>query len=263
MRSRHLGALVGTAVALALVACVTTLSGCVRREPVGITVSAAASLRDPLAEAAEAYRREHPGTQIELNLAGSGTLQKQIERGAPVDLFISAGTREMDTLAKQGLIDATTRRSLLGNRVVLIVTVDSPVVLRGWADLSKPVVRRLAMGAPETVPAGQYGMQVLKSLRLWTDVQSKLVLAKDVAQVVTYVKSGNVDAGIAYLTDSRSPGLKVVAEAPQGSHQPVVYQAAVIKSSPQSREARDFLSFLAGPEGKTIFTKYGFEAIGP
>ncbi|HEY3315998.1 MAG TPA: molybdate ABC transporter substrate-binding protein [Bacillota bacterium] len=253
-------------VILASLIVLTAAGGCHRVAQPRLTISAAASLRGALTEAAEAYRSGRPRISLSFNFAGSGTLEQQIIEGAPVDLFISAGTREMDALAARGLIDAASRRDLLANRLVLVAAASAAAPaaakspLQGWPDLAAPAVRRVAMGFPETVPAGEYGKQVLESLGLWAGLQGKLILAKDVTQVVTYVKTGDVDAGIVYASDARDPALRVVAEAPPGSHSPIVYPAAVVKSSRQQRASREFLSFLSEPEGQAIFAKYGFTA---
>lgn len=238
------------------------LYGRQRGEGSELTVSAAASLRGALTEAAGAYSRERPGVRISLNFGSSGSLKRQIEQGAPVDVFISAATREMDDLEQQGLIYPGTRRDLAGNRIVLVVAASSPTAPSSWEELAGPAVRRLAVGIPEAVPVGQYAKETLQHMGLWEKIQPKLVLAKDVLQVVSYVKTGNVDAGVVFLTDSRDPGLRVVAEAPAGSHQPVVYTAAVLKSSRQPEVARDFLAFLTGPDAAAIFRKYGFTLLG-
>ncbi|HHY96009.1 MAG TPA: molybdate ABC transporter substrate-binding protein, partial [Firmicutes bacterium] len=148
------------------------------------------------------------------------------------------------------------------NRVVLVAPAGSSVALAGWQDLAAPAVRRVAIGTPETVPIGQYAKETLQHLGLWEKVQPKLVLAKDVLQVVSYVKTKNVDAGVVFRTNSRDPALQVVAEAPSGSHRPVVYPGAVVKASRHAEAARDFLEFLAGEEAGAIFTRYGFVPLG-
>lgn len=250
-----------------LVAALVIGGGCGRPPGTELTVSAAASLKGALTEAAEAYQKRHPEVKISLNFASSGSLARQIEQGAPVDVFLSAARREMDGLQEKGLIDPATRRDLLANRLALVVAAaprEAPGTggVRGWEDLGGPGVARLAIGIPETVPCGQYAQETLQHLGLWEKVQPKLVLAKDVWQIVSYVKTGNVDAGVVFLTDSRDPGLRVVAEAPEGSHRPVVYPAAAVKSSRLPRVARDFLDFLAGREAAAIFSKYGFVPLG-
>ncbi|MDI6825131.1 MAG: molybdate ABC transporter substrate-binding protein [Bacillota bacterium] len=236
--------------------------GCTTAAQDELTVSAAASLKGALTEVAHLYESRRPGVTVHLNFGSSGSLAEQIEQGAPVDVFVSAAGREMDALERAGLIDPATRRDLLSNRIVLVVAAGSGEPVRGWEDLAGPAVRWLAMGTPETVPCGQYAKEVLDHLGLWGRVQGKLVFAKDVVQVVSYVETGNADAGIVFLTDSRDPALQVVAQAPPGSHCPVAYPAGVVRSSRHAPLGREFLSFLAGPEAMAVFSRYGFVVPG-
>jgi molybdate transport system substrate-binding protein len=224
-----------------------------------LTVSAAISLKDALDEAKQLYTSENPGVSVALNYGASGTLQLQIEQGAPVDIFLSAAPKQMDALDAKGLLLEGTRKNLLLNEVILVVPKDSTISIASFQDLAKPEVKRVALGEPATVPAGQYAKEVLISLGIYDAVNSKAILAKDVRQVLTYVETGNVDAGIVYATDALSSGkVKVAATAPANSHAPVVYPAAVIKASKNPAAARQFLDFLAGPRGGAIFQKYGF-----
>ena len=169
--------------------CLVLLGGCAPRGT-ELTVSAAASLSNAMRELAANYQGAHPGTIITMNFGSSGMLAQQIEQGAPADVFLSAAPKPMDTLAGKGLIRKDTRRDLLRNEVVLIGSIDS------FAALAGPKVKLIALGDPNSVPAGDYGKQVLTALGLWDAVQSKLVLAKDVRQVLSYVETGNADAGI-------------------------------------------------------------------
>jgi len=230
----------------------------------GLTVSAAISLKDALDEAKQLYTSENPSVSIAANYGASGTLQLQIEQGAPVDIFLSAAPKQMDTLDAKGLLLEDTRKDLLRNEVVLVVPKDSSVSIVSFQDLAKPGVKQVALGEPTTVPAGQYAKEVLTSLGIYNAVNSKAVLAKDVRQVLTYVETGNVDAGIVYATDALSSSkVKVVATAPAKSHAPVIYPAAVIKASKNPAAARRFLDFLAGSRGGAIFQKYGFTLARP
>ena len=223
-----------------------------------VIVSAAVSLKDALDEIAQLYRSRNRGANVRLNLGGSGTLQRQIEQGAPVDVFISASPQEMDALAAKALLLAGTRHNLLENRVVLIVpSGESPVA--NFKDLVKPEVKQMAIGEPQTVPAGMYAQQVLMHLGLYDRVKPKFIFAKDVRQVLTYVASGNVDAGIVYATDAKvTSKVTVVATAPEGSHSPVIYPVAIMKNAPDAAGAKEFEAFLLGPQAKEVFAKYGF-----
>jgi molybdate transport system substrate-binding protein len=227
-----------------------------------ITVSAAISLKDALDEISHLYTSEHHGAEVHFNLGGSGTLQRQIEQGAPVDIFISASPKEMDSLQSQGLLLSNTRKDLVKNSVVLIVPAGSTAVY-GFRDLTKAAVKTVAVGEPQTVPAGKYAQEVLTHLGMYDQLKPKLVLAKDVRQVLTYVETGNADAGIVYATDAKiSKNVNVVATAPEDSHSPVVYPAAVIKNSKNPAGAKAFLEFLAGEKARAVFQKYGFIPAG-
>jgi len=183
---------------LLLTGAIVLLAGCggAKEEPVGaetldLTVAAAASVQDVAKELKRVYGEKNSGVVITYNFASSGTLQKQIEEGAPVDLFISAGKSQMDALEEKGLILPGTRKNLLGNDLVLIAGKDSG--LASFDELDDQTTEKISIGTPETAPAGRYAKEALISLGLWEKIQPKLVLAKDVRQVLTYVETGNVD----------------------------------------------------------------------
>jgi molybdate transport system substrate-binding protein len=228
-----------------------------------LTVSAAISLKDALDDAKQIYTKDHPQVTVAVNYGASGTLQLQIEQGAPVDIFFSAAPKQMDALETKGLLLAGTRRDVLLNDVVLIVPKDSKLGLTSFKELTRPDVRRVALGEPVSVPAGEYAKETLTSLGIYDAVNQKAVLAKDVRQVLTYVETGNVDAGIVYATDAiSSEKVTVVAAAPPKSHALVIYPAAVIKDTKNPAAAKAFLDFLTGPRGLAVFEKYGFKAAG-
>ena len=165
----------------------------------------------------------------------------------------------MDILQKKNLIKEETRRDFLKNQLVLIVPMQSESLLTEFTGLNESTVKQFAMGAPESVPAGQYAQQVLIKSNIYNDVQSKIVLAKDVRTVLTYVETGNVDAGIVYKTDAAvSNKVKIVAVAPEGSHELILYPAAVLASSKQAKAAEEFLDYLTGAESRVVFERYGF-----
>jgi molybdate transport system substrate-binding protein len=229
-----------------------------------LTVSAAISLKDALDEAKQLYTRDHPDVSIAINYGASGTLQLQIEQGAPVDVFVSAAPKQMDALEMKGLLLAGTRKDLVQNEVVLIVPKDSRLGLATFNDLTRPDVKQVALGEPATVPAGEYAKETLTSLGIYDAVKAKAILAKDVRQVLTYVESGNVDAGIVYATDAASSArVMVAAIAPPKSHSLVIYPGAVVKATANPEAAKAFLDFLAGPRGAAVFLKYGFKVAGP
>lgn len=255
MRRQLYIALIVTLLTLSLAACgPATLVG-----PTEVTVSAAASLGSALAEAQTAFEAEHGSVKIRLNLGSSGALQKQIQQGAIVDLFISAAQGPIDALVQDGLVDAATVQTLAVNQVVLIRPTGTDPVVRTWADLTSDKVARVALGDPQHVPAGQYGKAVLEHLNLWSTLEGRLVLGEDVRQVLRYVESGEVQAGIVYRTDGAgSQKVEVVEAAPPGSHAPIVYPVAVLKGAPPPKAAQQFLDYLLSEAGRAILTKHGF-----
>lgn len=227
-------------------------------QPVTLTVSAAISLKEPLDALAQNYNREHPDVRVVCNYGASGTLQHQIEQGAPVDIFISAGEKQMDALQNENLLTAGTRRDLLANQLVLIVPANSTAV-RGFGDLAKASVKSVVVGEPRTVPAGMYAQQVLEHLHLLPAIKSKMVYAGDVRQVLAYVETGNAAAGLVYTTDARiSSRVRVVANAPVDSHDPILYPVAMLKASKSPQAARSFLEALESPATLAMFETYGF-----
>ena len=228
-----------------------------------IIVSAAVSLKDALDGIAGLYRHGKPDTAIRFNLGGSGTLQRQIEQGAPVDVFISASADEMDALGSERLLAPGTRRDLARNSIVLITPADRSSVAT-FLDLAKPEVKLIALGEPQTVPAGKYAREVLTHFGLYERLTPKFVFGKDVRQALTYVATGNADAGIVYATDAKtSRKVKVVAIAPEDSHSPVSYPVAILKSSRNPAAAKDFEAFLLGPQARAVFKEYGFIPAAP
>lgn len=227
-------------------------------QPVAITVSAAASLTDAMEEVRLGWQQERPDVVLTFNFGSSGSLQAQIEQGAPVDVFISAASKQMDVLQQQGLILTDTRKNLLTNQVVLIEPKKASA-LKDFSSLRDATVQRVAIGDPASVPVGKYSQEVLTSLGIFESVKPKLVLTKDVRQVLSYVETGNVDAGIVYLTDAKgSEQVRMVAIAPEKSHSPVVYPIAVLRDSKNIDAARKFEQFLFSQQAKAVFQKYGF-----
>jgi molybdate transport system substrate-binding protein len=223
-----------------------------------IQVSAAISLKNALADLKQIYAGKAPTVEIQFNLASSGMLQKQIEEGAPVDLFISAGKKQMDALAAKGLIAADTRSDLLGNELVLVVAKEKKNVIKTFADLAGKA-QSISIGQPETVPAGKYGKETLTYLKLWDKVEKKIMFAKDVRQVLAYVESGNVDAGLVYRSDAREmKSGAVAAVAPKGSHSPILYPMAVVTATKNKAETSRFMEFLKSKAAAKVFASHGF-----
>lgn len=224
-----------------------------------LTVSAAISLKDAFDEIGRAFRAKS-GRTVNFNYGASGTLQRQIENGAPVDLFASAGERQMDELEKKGLIEAETRRDFARNSLVLIVPKGAQPGIAGFADLTKPEVKKIAVGNPQTVPAGQYAEESLKNMNLRSRLTGKLILGENVRQVLEYVRRGETDAGIVYATDARTAGdgVAVVATADEKSHSPIRYPLALVRDGKRAEAAREFADFVGSGEAREILRKYGF-----
>jgi molybdate transport system substrate-binding protein len=228
-----------------------------------LIVSAAASLQDSLKEFAAKYEKSHPEIKLTFNFGASGTLQQQIEQGAPVDLYISAGQKQMDALIAQQLIAKQQTVQLLANTLVVIVPGDSKLHLAETTDFNDSKLQKLALGDAESVPAGTYAKESLSFYKLWDLLQPKLVFAKDVRQVLTYVESGNVDAGMVYLTDAlASKKVKVAFTPDPASYHAIQYPAGVIKASKHGNAAAALIADLQGNEAAKIFIKYGFKKPG-
>ncbi len=225
-----------------------------------ITISAAISLKDALNEIAPMYEKRVPGAKIALNYGGSGTLQHQIEQGAPADVFFSAAEKQIKTMDEEGLLLQGTQRDIVLNTLVLIVPHDSTSVQK-IGDLARSEVKSIALGEPNTVPAGLYAQQTLEHLGMLDALRKKIVYAKDVRAVLAFVETGNADAGFVYGTDARTTSLvRVVETAPADSHDEIVYPAAVVKATKNPELAKAFLDFLAGEDARGVFEKYGFMA---
>ena len=227
------------------------------QEPVEILVAAAASLQNSMEELGKLYQSANPGTTVTFTFGSSGTLQEQIEQGAPVDVFMSAALKQMKALEEKGLILNDTKIELLENKVVLIVPKDSTLDITGFDDILKAPT--IALGDPESVPVGQYSEEIFTSLNMLDDVKKQANYAKDVTEVLTWVSTGNAEAGVVYATDAMSSkDVTVVAEAPEGSTSKVLYPVAVVKDTKQEEAAKAFVDYLASEEALAVFEKYGF-----
>jgi molybdate transport system substrate-binding protein len=228
-----------------------------------LTVFAAASLTDVLQDVNQAWEKQgHP--PLRLSFAASSTLARQIEQGAPANLFISADERWMDDLMQHGRLAAGTRSDLLTNELVLVEVRDhlQLVALAPGIALSAflPPGERLAVGDPAHVPAGLYARQALESLHLWQDVAPRLAVAGSVRGALRLVERGEAPVGIVYRTDvAVSPTLAVAGVFPASSHQPIVYPVALVQGE-DTPEARALLAFLHGKEATTLFQRRGFGA---
>jgi molybdate transport system substrate-binding protein len=223
-----------------------------------LQVLAGAGLKDALSALKEVYAKKAPGVEVRYSFAAAGILRKQIEEGVLADLFFTPGKNELDVLQRQELIIPETRTDLLGNEIVLVTAKEKKNMIRSFADLVDKA-QSISIGLPETVPAGKYARETLKSLGLWDKVEKRILYAKDVRTVLAYVDSGNVDAGLVYRSDTAAmKSGTLAAVAPKGSHSPIHFSMAVLKSSKHQTEAGKFIEFLKTPEASAIFTKYRF-----
>ncbi|MEN3976487.1 molybdate ABC transporter substrate-binding protein [Emcibacter sp. SYSU 3D8] len=233
--------------------------------PRDVTVFAAASLTNALQDIGAAYTGK-TGVKVVLSFASSSAAARQIEAGAPADLFISADTDWMDYLQQRGLIDPPSRRNILSNRLVLIAPAASPLALKvapGFA-LAAALGKggRLSTGDPDFVPAGRYARAALSRLGVWKDVADRLLPADNVRTALALVARGEAPLGIVYFSDAGVEGrVRIVDVFPGSSHMPIVYPAALVKGHNPAAEA--FYSYLGTPEARALFEKYGFGAARP
>jgi molybdate transport system substrate-binding protein len=240
------------------------LSGTARGAPTagaGLLVFAAASLKDALDGADALYGRD-PGTRVTAAYAASGALARQIEAGAPADLFVSADLDWMDYLEKRRLIAAGTRRNLVSNSLVLVAPAEEsqPVDIRpGFDLLGRLAGGRLAMGQPRSVPAGRYAEQALTALGVWDLARRHAAFADSVRSALALVASGEAPLGIVYRTDAAAaPGVRVVATFPPGLHAPIVYPIAATAGARDPAAAEAYIAFLLEPAAQAVFAKQGF-----
>lgn len=223
-----------------------------------LTVFAAASLTDSLKEIAAAYEKQR-GDKITLNFGASSLLARQIEEGAPVDVFFSADEAKMNGLEKKGLILKETRQSRLANTLVIVIAADSNLSLPSAEELASAKVKRLALADPKAVPAGIYSRDHLEKRKLWAAIEPKVVPVENVRAALAAVESGNVEAGMVYKTDAAiSKRVKVTCEIPASEGPDISYPVAVTKESRNAEAADKFVRHLASPDADRVFQKYGF-----
>jgi molybdate transport system substrate-binding protein len=230
-----------------------------------LTLSVAISMKEAVEEIGALFTKAHPGVTLRHNFGASGDLQKQIEAGAPVDVFVSAAARQMDELETKRLIVAASRRAFARNVLVAIAPADSRVDLSRPAALLDPKVTRIAIGNPKTVPVGQYAEESLRALGMWERVHARLVFAENVRQVLDYVSRGEVDAGFVYATDAatRAGRVKEVFRPSEDTYRPVVYPAAIVVGSREPTLAAAFLDVLVSREGQAVLRRRGFQPPPP
>ena len=223
-----------------------------------LTVHAAASLTDAMKEIGPAYEKES-GDKLKFNFGASSMLARQIEEGAPADLFFSADEAKMDALEKKDLLLPGTRRGLLSNLLVIVVATDAAAVPKSASDLAKPEYKKIALAEPQTVPAGIYAREYLQKLGLWDALKEKVVPTETVRSALAAVESGNVEAGFVYKTDSLiSKKVKIAVEISAAEGPKISYPIAVVKSSKEPERAKKLAEYLAGPAARQVFEKFGF-----
>ena len=230
-------------------------------EETTILVAAAASLKYSYEdELIPMFEAANPGIKVEGTFDSSGKLQTQIEEGLEADVFMSAAMKQMNALKEENMVDADSIVELLENKIVLITSAGSDSDIKSFEDIIKG--ETIAIGDPESVPAGQYAKEALTTLGLWDQVEAKASLGTNVTEVLNWVAEGSADAGIVYATDAATnEHVKVVAEAPEGSlSKKVIYPVGVVTASEKKDAAQKFVEFLQSDEAIVVFEKYGFTA---
>jgi molybdate transport system substrate-binding protein len=243
---------------LTLLVLILGLAAAVPAVAAEVTVFAAASLTDSLKEIATAYEKAS-GDKLVFNFGASSTLARQIQEGAPADVFFSADEAKMDGLEKGGLLAKGTRRSLLSNTLVVVVPLDSSLKIGSPEDLAAAKVKALALAETQSVPAGIYAKEWLQAQKLWSRVSGKVIPTENVRAALAAVESGNADAGIVYKTDAGiSKKVKIAYEVPAADGPKISYPLAVIAESKHQEAARRLLAYLESAPALGVFRRYGF-----
>jgi molybdate transport system substrate-binding protein len=265
MAKKSSGLITGLITAI-LLSAMLLFAGCVSdsssaEETTTITVSAASSLTDAMTDIAAAFEEDNPNINVELNFAASGSLRQQIEGGAPVDVFASASKKHVDILEDENLTSAGSRTNFASNSLVLIVPAGNPSKISSVEDLTSDAVAKVSIGNPETAPVGKYAKESLTDSGLWDELEEKMVYGENVRQVLTYLETGDVDAGFVYMTDAKiakENSIEIITTVPTVTE--IIYPVCIIDSSENKEEAQVFLDYLTSETGKQILTDYGFTA---
>ena len=224
-----------------------------------LLVSAASSLKGAFTDIGKAFDAANT-SKTTFNFDASGTLQKQIEGGAPVDVFASAATKQVTTLVGEKLADAASVKIFAGNKIVLIVPANSTLGITSFQDLTKATVKKIAYGDPAVAPHGVAAEQILNKLGIFAQVKPKVIYAANVSQALTYVTSGEVDCGIVFVTEALTAGdkVKIVATADQSWYTPVAYPICTVTASANKTLGQAFIDYVVGSDGQAVLAKYGF-----
>ncbi|WP_221568033.1 molybdate ABC transporter substrate-binding protein [Alkalihalobacillus sp. TS-13] len=229
---------------------------------VEVYVLAAASLTNAMKQVEKEFEDTHPDIEVITSFASSGTLQRQIEQGAPADVFISASNFEFDRLRKKELIHPSYSKTILSNELALVTNKSLNVDIQKPENLTSDQIKRISIGAPESVPAGKYAKETLEKLKLWKQIENKIVYAKDVQQVLSYIETGNVDAGFVYRSDAKtSSKVKIQSIIASDLHSPIIYPAGVLKNTQHPEEAKQFYEYLNNKQAMETFIDFGFKPI--
>jgi molybdate transport system substrate-binding protein len=246
-------------VAFILIAMVTFAATTSTARAGELIVSAAASLTDAFKDIEPAFEAAHPGTDVVMNFAASGALYRQIEQGAPADVFASANPKWMAKAVENGFAAQSAVTVFAHNSLVLAAPADNPAGVKGLADLTGDTVKSIGIGTPKTVPAGQYAKAALTAAGTFDSLTPKFIYAESVRQVLDYLSRGEVDCGFVYRTDAVKAGKAVVILAEVPLEKPVTYPMAALKASADPKMAQAFVDFVTSDTGMALLEARGFK----
>ncbi len=224
-----------------------------------LIVSAAASLTNAFGEIGKKFESANPATRVVFNFGASGALLQQIDKGAPVDVFASADQLTMNQAAEKGLLVPGSRKDFAGNELVLIVPTGAKATVKTLKDLTAKDIGKIALGNPQTVPAGRYAQEVLTNEGLWDELKPKFIFGESVRQVLDYVSRGEVDAGFVFATDAVVAKDHVKEALEAAKHKPITYPISIVGSTKNKDLATRFVDFVLSREGEEVLSRYGFK----
>ena len=227
-------------------------------EKIQLNISAASSTKEVMEKVKLEYEKANNDVELIINYGGSGALQQQIEQGAPCDIIISAGDKQVNELRKKELLIEESIADLVKNELVLIAPSSSNIT--SITDLLNKEVVHIAIGEPNSVPVGEYAKQATENLNIYNDIKDKMVYAKDVKEVLAWVRSSNSEAGFVYYTDTlNNEKIKIVERIDSKTHKPITYPIAIIKNSKKIEECKEFQTYLLSQSGQVIFKEFGYQ----